>query len=89
MKCTRIIVHGEVQGVGFRRYVWSIAKRLGLKGYVKNLSDGKVEIVLQGDSKDIEKLIHKIRSTKVFTIQGIERTFIECNSFDDFEIIGY
>ncbi len=89
MKCTKIVVHGEVQGVGFRRYVWSVAKRLGLKGYVKNLSNGRVEIVVQGDIEDIEKLLNKIRSTKIFTIQGIERTLIECNSFDDFEIIGY
>lgn len=43
-------VSGTVQGVGYRAFTYRTALRLGLKGYVKNVTDGDVEIVAEGDS---------------------------------------
>ena len=57
MKQVRGIVSGRVQGVGFRFYTCQKAKQLGLRGYVKNLVNGDVEFVAQGDSKQVDKLI--------------------------------
>lgn len=71
MRCVKVLVYGEVQGVGFRRYVWSLAKRIGLRGYVKNLDDGSVEIVIQGNSDEINEFLKKLNSTQVFTITNI------------------
>jgi len=48
IKTERVVFSGRVQGVGFRYTVRSIAKRHTVKGYVKNLSDGTVELVIQG-----------------------------------------
>ncbi len=42
-------VHGFVQGVGYRAYVSSIANKYGIKGYVKNMPDGSVEILASGN----------------------------------------
>lgn len=57
MKRARIIVHGLVQGVFFRHNTNKLSNKLGLKGYVRNLSNGAVEIVAEGPEKDIKELI--------------------------------
>jgi acylphosphatase len=46
----RYLVRGRVQGVGFRWFVMREAARLGLKGHVRNLPDGGVEVCAQGTS---------------------------------------
>jgi acylphosphatase len=52
----RLVVHGRVQGVFFRDGVRGQADLLGLKGWAKNLPDGTVEIVAEGDPTAIERL---------------------------------
>ena len=52
---------GRVQGVGFRFFVQSSAKALGITGWVKNMSDGSVTMELQGTAQIIEQLIAKIK----------------------------
>ena len=52
---------GRVQGVGFRFFVQSNAKTLGLTGWVKNMSDGSVTMELQGEASTVERLIAKIK----------------------------
>jgi acylphosphatase len=47
-----IKIYGRVQGVGFRWFCRSNARRLNVSGYVKNLDDGTVELVAQGDKVD-------------------------------------
>ncbi|WPJ93164.1 acylphosphatase [Corynebacterium sp. UMB2355A] len=49
-------VHGHVQGVGFRWWTRCRALELGLQGYAKNLVDGRVEVVAEGDEGDVENL---------------------------------
>ena len=57
VKQAHIFVSGIVQGVGYRYFVRSHAKQLGLNGWVRNAEDGGVEIVLQGDEQKIEAMI--------------------------------
>jgi len=57
MKTIKIIVKGRVQGVFFRKSTCKQAISLGLKGYVRNLPDGNVEVVAQGDEKRLGNLI--------------------------------
>ncbi len=52
---------GRVQGVGFRFFVQSNAKSLGITGWVKNTSDGSVTMELQGERQIVERLIAKIK----------------------------
>lgn len=54
--CVHIIVHGIVQGVYFRYRTQQTAIGLGLTGWVKNLADGGVEIVAEGERSAVEKL---------------------------------
>ena len=52
-----VIVEGRVQGVGFRAYVEREAKERGLKGWVRNRSDGRVEAVFSGEEEDVQSMI--------------------------------
>jgi len=55
------IVHGLVQGVAFRATTQYIARKLELKGSVKNLPDGTVEIIAQGPRLKVEQLLDALR----------------------------
>jgi hydrogenase maturation protein HypF len=59
----KAVIHitGIVQGVGFRPFVYRVAKSLSLVGYVLNLGDAGVEIVVEGTEKQIQELIRSIR----------------------------
>lgn len=57
MKQAHVFVSGFVQGVGFRAYIRSKARKIGVKGWIRNLRDDRVEGVFQGDKEKIEKLI--------------------------------
>jgi len=55
-----IIISGIVQGVGFRYFTINQAKAYGLKGYVKNKTDGKVEIEVEGTKEIILEFIKQL-----------------------------
>ncbi|HID04426.1 MAG TPA: acylphosphatase [Candidatus Caldiarchaeum subterraneum] len=52
-----LMISGRVQGVFFRAYMREEAERLGLKGWVRNLPDGRVEAVVEGPEEEVKKLI--------------------------------
>jgi acylphosphatase len=52
-----IFISGRVQGVGFRHFTKSNAKKLGLTGWVKNLPDGRVEVLIQGSENQISEML--------------------------------
>lgn len=56
----RAVVRGIVQGVGFRFFVRRQAAALGLRGYVRNLPDGAVEVVAEGDRRALDQLLHAL-----------------------------
>jgi len=53
----RIVITGLVQGVFFRREITDLARRLGVVGWVKNLPDGRVEAIAEGEESKLEELI--------------------------------
>ena len=55
-------VHGHVQGVGFRWWTRSRALELGLTGYASNRSDGRVQVVAQGQRPACEKLLDLLQN---------------------------
>ncbi len=56
MAAARFFVRGRVQGVSFRVYTRAQANALDLRGYARNLSDGRVEVLAVGDAAAIESL---------------------------------
>ena len=58
----RVVVHGVVQGVGFRYFAFRNATIRGLKGYVRNLPDGSVETVVEGDRDMVADYVEQIKA---------------------------
>jgi len=57
MKRVRLRISGRVQGVYFRHHTNKEANRLGLKGFVRNLEDGSVEVIAEGPQDKINELV--------------------------------
>jgi acylphosphatase len=57
-----VLVSGRVQGVAFRGYTRKWALELGLKGWVRNLYDGRVEAVAEGERSKVEALLSRIQT---------------------------
>jgi acylphosphatase len=53
----RVVVNGRVQGVGFRQQALAEAERLGLAGWVRNLPDGRVEALAEGEKEAVDALL--------------------------------
>ena len=53
----RILITGLVQGVFFRREMTDLARRLGISGWVRNLPDGKVEALAEGERARLDELV--------------------------------
>lgn len=62
MSAQRILVSGRVHGVGYRDWTVRTAHRLGLTGWVRNLSDGRVEILAKGDDEALGALVEACNS---------------------------
>lgn len=56
-KAFRLIISGQVQGVGYRRWFYQQAQALALKGYVKNLATGEVEALVITDAENLSRVI--------------------------------
>ncbi len=57
MITVHLTITGRVQGVGFRESMRAVAQALDVRGWVRNLADGNVEAVLQGDEGSVEQLV--------------------------------
>jgi acylphosphatase len=88
-KRVRLIISGRVQGVFFRAETESQALRLHLKGWVRNRSDGRVEIIIEGDEGDVQKMIAWCqKGPRLAKVEGVdyhEEPFQ--NAFENFEIV--
>lgn len=88
MEQVHLLISGFVQGVGYRQFVRKEATKRGLFGWVKNLSNGKVEAVVQGKKEIIEELIEMCRKGPFLSeIKDIEITWEEVDvPFSEFFI---
>jgi len=57
----RAVVHGEVQGVGFRYWARRRARELGITGYVRNRWDGTVEVVAEGPEASLQHFLNQLK----------------------------
>jgi len=85
----RIFILGFVQGVGLRKFIKKNALNLSLKGWVKNLPDGRVEALVQGSKENIEKLIKICEKGSFFAdVKSIQVEWGQLeDAFEDFVVL--
>ena len=76
MKATRLLIRGIVQGVGFRYFASRAARELGLSGWVRNLTDGRVEAVASGPPEAMRDFVTRMnrgpRGAQVLAVECLD-----------------
>ena len=80
-------ITGRVQGVGYRFFAEAVARQLGLKGYVRNLADGRVEVYAIGDEQVLARLKEQLAiGPRAGRVEGVEERPAPCKDYGDFWI---
>ncbi len=85
----RFLVSGQVQGVGFRAFAFRKATGLGLRGYCRNLVDGRVEVVAEGELAMLAELERELmQGPRLARVSSVEKAEIldEITTYNTFSI---
>ncbi|KUG28481.1 putative acylphosphate phosphohydrolase [hydrocarbon metagenome] len=89
-KSLHCVISGKVQGVYFRAFVQEQAQSLGLRGWVRNLADGKLEVLAQGDGEAQKALVDLLwQGPAMARVEHVETSHIDYDkTYPGFEIRG-
>jgi len=88
MKTIRLKISGLVQGVMFRRYIADEAKKLELKGHVRNLESGEVEVVIEGAPEKVDKMVSICKKGAPHSnVKSVDTQEMNHIGFDDFKVL--
>jgi len=83
----RYVVHGRVQGVGYRYFVLRQAEALGVSGFARNLADGSVEVVAEGSEEALAGLEAQLREGPSFSeVSHVDREAVASRGDGSFHI---
>ena len=87
-KSIRLYISGTVQGVFYRAFIKENAEKLNVKGFVRNLEDGRVEVFLEGNNNDVEKMMELCKKgPKHSQIDRVEEKDEKFQDFKTFKIL--
>ena len=84
--CKRVLYAGEVQGVGFRYTTRSLAQGYAVAGFVRNLDDGQVELVAEGEPAELDRFLEAVGQRFAENIAARQVFDVPLHGFDRFEI---
>jgi acylphosphatase len=84
----KFLIRGQVQGVGFRYFAQRSAARHQVRGYVRNLEDGRVEALVQGAERAVEAFKHDMAAGPTYSsVEDVEEIVLEPDrAFSNFRI---
>ncbi|MBR9978829.1 MAG: acylphosphatase [Bacteroidetes bacterium] len=90
MKTLHVVISGLVQGVGFRYFTMRNARTLGIRGWVRNLPSGEVEVLAQGNDAVLEDFVRELRNGPgAAHVRSLRREWIEEDEmYDSFDMRG-
>lgn len=87
MQTHHFLIRGKVQGVGYRFFTYISAKKYGIRGWVKNLDSGDVEILAQGSSIGVEKFKKSLLQGPSFSkVTDVLEETLDYQEFPSFNI---
>lgn len=88
-KSVRLLISGTVQGVFFRRFVKDNADKNDVRGFVRNLEDGRLEVFLEGDTEKVESMIAVCKRGPAHSnLRKVEEKEEKFQDFREFKILG-
>ncbi len=89
-KSVRLFITGTVQGIFFRQFIKEHADKNKIRGYIRNLEDGRVEVFLEGQNNNIDDMIEICKKgPKHAHIRNIEEKPETFQDFKDFKILRF
>lgn len=89
MIARRALVSGRVQGVGFRFFARRAAETAGVKGWARNLTDGRVETLVEGEEDSVLRYLEKIRRGPIGgRVDSVEVEEVSLEGLTTFRITG-
>ena len=83
--CVHAYVSGRVQGVWFRAFTRENARTHDVKGWAKNLADGRVELMLEGTAADVDRVLDAVRTGPPHAkVTDLLQQRVPCQGFTDF-----
>jgi len=87
-KSIRLLLTGSVQGIFFRQFIKEHADKNKVKGFIRNLEDGRVEVFIEGDQEKVENVINICkRGPKHANIRNVEEIPQSFQDFKEFKIL--
>jgi acylphosphatase len=90
-KAVRVIIHGYVQGVFFRIFIKENADKMNIKGFVRNLPNGDVEALFEGDHIDVDNMLKFVkegpRHANIKRIEVQEKNY--SGEYKDFKVLNF
>lgn len=84
-KSIRLYISGNVQGVFFRSFIKEAAEKIGVKGFVRNLEDGRVEVFIEGAIDLVKKMMETCKKgpkhSQITSIEMKEERFQDLKTF--------
>jgi acylphosphatase len=84
--CKRVYFEGHVQGVGFRYAAHGLAQRFAVTGYVRNLPDGRVELVAEGALAEVDRFVSAVARHMAEYIESRQESEVPARGSTTFEI---
>ena len=89
-KSTRLFLTGTVQGIFFRQFIKEHADKNNIKGFLRNLEDGRVEIFLEGNQDNVDAMAEICkRGPQHSNIRSFEQKEEKFQDFKDFKIFNF
>lgn len=87
-KAVRLYIKGTVQGIFFRQFIKDNAERCDVRGFARNLEDGRVEVFIEGEMENVEKMIDFCKKgPRHSRIENVEIKEEKLQDFKEFKIL--
>jgi acylphosphatase len=88
MKTLKVYITGAVQGVFFRKFLEETANKLNVRGFCRNLEDGRVEVLIEGKDENVNEMVSACRTGSPHSdVKNIETEEIKHQGFKGFKIL--
>ena len=89
-KSVRLYITGTIQGIFFRAFIKENAERLNVKGFTRNLEDKRIEVFIEGDSEQVNKMIELCKKgPKHSQIKKVEIKKEHFQGFRNFKVLHF